>query len=343
MVTLKDIALQAGVNASTVSRALGDSREISDEMKRKIRDIARKLDYTPNAYARALVGKSSATIGLILPEVRSNYYARIANAIEHEFQKQGYSIVIGLTEFEYKHEVKSLEILGMRQVDGILLTGAMYAQTRKTLDRIRDGYRIPIVLLDAISRIKGYDHVVIDNRSSIATAVARCEESGIRTFGFIGDQIAHRGRLPRFRHALADRSLNLSKEATIITQERFEHGGYLGMKALLALPHPPQAVFAAYDNMAIGALRAVYESGLSVPRDIAVFGYDDIREGEYLFQPLTTIHAPVEEMARIGVNLITDRIGGSVHENQPVRSIHVKATAVFRDTTPKGRCGEYPS
>ena len=333
MITLKDIAHKAGVNVSTVSRALNDSYEVSEKMKQKIRGIAEDLNYTPNMSARALVGKSTDSIGLILPEVRSNYYAQITNSIEEEFQKHGYSIIISLTEFESKQEVKSLEVLAMRKVDGILFTGATSGKTKEMLDKVSAYYEIPVVLLDAIKRIKGYDHVVIDTQGGIEEAVAHCTNRGIKSFGFISDGISDPSRFTNYLKALEKHSLKVDEKFTVLGTDRFEEGGYRGMKELLSLSSTPECVFAAYDDMAIGALKAIYEAGLKVPEDIMVFGYDNIREGEYLFKSLSTIHAPIEEMARIGVNLILDRIRGEYPADRPERTVQMKTNFIARATT----------
>ncbi len=311
MANLKDIALALGVNISTVSRALNDSDEISEATKKTIREKARELHYTPNLAARILTGKSTKSVGLIVPEVKSDYYAQITNYVEAEMKRLGYTVIIGITDFNYEIEVDCLNTISSRKVDGILLTSGTVKNIRKTLDRISCDSRIPIVLMDPLMYTEGFDTTKIDNYTGISEAVSYLVRSGRKRIAYVGDVISSIGRLPSFRRAATEAGSPPVEELIHVGEERFEQGGYLRMQEILTLKQLPDAVFASYDDMAIGVLKALYDAGISVPRDIAVIGYDNIRYAEYLWQPLTTIHSPLEEFCKKSVEFLMNRIDDS--------------------------------
>ncbi len=313
MVTLKNIAEKTGVNVSTVSRALNNSPEIAEVTKQHIRKIAREMNYVPNVTAQSLVGKKSRSIGLILPEIRSNYYAQISNYIDDELRKRKYSMIIGLTDFMYEEEARSLKVLSSRRVDGILFTSLMHNKIEKNLRYVKNTYKIPIVLVDSFlsTQKMSFDHVGIDSYTGIVAAVRYFLEKGKTTIGFIGDRFTVHSRYPGFQKALYDNGLEVDKRFVRFGNERFEEGGYLRMNELIGAGTIPDALFASYDDMALGALKALDEKGIHPVKDISVIGHDNIRVSAYTLNPLSTINAPLQEMARLSVERLFERIHGS--------------------------------
>jgi LacI family transcriptional regulator len=308
MVTLKDIAAKAGVNISSVSKALNGSKEISPQKTMEIKQIARELNYMPNLSARALAGKGTCSIGVILPEIQSNYYACIMNNIETELSTADYSIIISTTNFDLKNEIRYLDILCSRAVDAILLIGAMNEGIEDYASLIEAKYNIPILFLESFIELRNHDYIMIDNRFGISLAVEHLKKIGFSQIGFISEDISARTRLRWFKDALKDNGLDFLKRFVKIGPERFELGGYRRMKELLAEPDHPKAVFASYDDMAVGALKAIHDAGLRVPEDISIIGFDNIRESEFLLTPLTTIVPPIKEMVSIGIKLLLEKI-----------------------------------
>lgn len=328
--TLRDIAKKSGYNVSTVSRALSNSHEISERTKREIREIAEKLNYTPDFSARALVGKGSDSIGVILPEVRSDYYGKMTNYIEMELQRNKYSMIIGLSEFSSEVEEKIVNVLISRKVDGILLNAFSLAYPIEYLQSIKKRTSIPIILVDVDYKISGFDNVLIDNSTGIEQAVQYFSDSKCRRIAYVGDQLSSLGRLPSFKKAIKKYKLITNKALTQVRDERYEEAGYLGMKEILKSERP-DAVFASYDNIAIGALKAIYENSLRVPEDIMIVGYDNIRESEYLFHPLSTINPPIKKMAKTAVNLLMERLKDS--EQKRKKTIKLDTELILRNTT----------
>ncbi|MEX1307527.1 MAG: LacI family DNA-binding transcriptional regulator [Eubacteriales bacterium] len=307
-ITLKDIAKRAKVNVSTVSKALNDSPEISTETIIRVKKIAQALNYTPNLAARALVGKGTKTLGLIIPEVSSNYFVKILNSVEDELKRIEYSLIIGITDFNVKEEIRYLDLFAGRSVDGILVAGSYYKEVAKKVKELTKSYDIPIIFIQSFVHFDQFDYIMIDDAHGINKAVSYLKENGHTHIGFIGDKTADMVRQPMFKAAMEQNELAYDPAMVMRSNSRFEQAGYAGMKELLKSGNVPTAIVAQYDNVAIGAMKAAYEQGLSIPEDISFIGYDNIRESEFLECALTTISPPAQDMARIGVKLIIGKI-----------------------------------
>jgi DNA-binding LacI/PurR family transcriptional regulator len=331
MVTLKDIAKKAGVNISSVSKALNDSNEISEEKKKEIRGIAAELNYIPNLSAKALAGKGTNSIGVILPEIRSNYYARIMNCIETELNGSLYSIIMSTTNFSLDAEIEMLNLLCSRAVDGIIIIGVMHEGIEEYVTEIKKRHGVPVLFLEPHIELKQHDYIMINNKYGIDLAVKHFKKMGHQEIGFIGDSFSASARLPLFEDVMNENGLSIKKKCIKVGDERFELGGYLRMKELLKKASIPKAVFAAYDDMAIGAIKAIEEAGLIIPDDISIIGFDNIRVSEYLSLPLTTIVPPVEEMVSIGVRILLDKVKNK-NMSLPYKLI-LQPNLIVRETT----------
>ncbi len=332
MTNLKDIAKVLGINVSTVSRALSDSDEISESTKERVREKVREMNYVPNIAARTLTGKSTKLVGLIVPEVKSDYYAQIVNYVEAGMKQLGYTVIIGITEFNHNLEVECLNTMSSRNVDGILFVSSTDKNISKPLNHISNDYKIPIILMDPLTPKKGFDTLKLDNSGGINEALLYLINSGRKRIAYIGDVISSIGRLPSFKKGMEKAGGIIYGELIFVGEERFEQGGYLRMKEILEKDVPnPDAVFASYDDMAIGVLKALYEYGVPIPKDIAVIGYDNIRYSKYLWQALTTIHSPLEEFCKKAAELLLDRIDNP--NPRKARHCSFPTRLILRETT----------
>lgn len=331
MTSLKDIAKRAGVNISTVSRAMNGSSEISEETRKRVEKIAAELNYTPDFTARALAGKRTNLIGVILPEITSSYYTQVISNVETILGESGYSMILGTTGFDYNNEVRYLNIFKNRKVDGIILIGSMFKEIEPYLVKAGMNNNMPFVLVETFVDYPQYDYIMIDNSYGINLAISHLKALGHEKVGFLSEEISFKQRLSGFKEALERNSLRFDHRFVKVGKERFEAGGYLRMKELLAGEELPTAIFASYDSMAIGAMKAAAEAGLGIPRDISVVGFDNIRESEYLTVPLSTVSSPVKEMARLGVKLLLDKIEHPL--NHVVQHVSLKPGLVVRSST----------
>ena len=337
MITLKDIAQMTGVNISTVSRALNDSNEVSDEKKQEIRNIAASLNYTPNYYAKALAGKETKTVGVIVPEISSNYYATMIGAIETGLQDHGYSLIIGVSHHEWKLENHYLNVFWNRKVDGILIAGSMYNEITPTINRIHSD-NIPIVLIHSFIDYQNYDYVAIDDSYGIGQAIQLFKKQGHRHIGYIASELASRFRLQILKKIIHDNGLILNEKHIKIGKEANEYCGYKYMKELINEGDMPTAILAAYDDIAVGAMRALYEYKYRVPEDISIIGYDNIRQSAFLRCPLTTISPPVEKMTKICLDILFQKIEDK--NLKTIQHISLSSELIIRESTTKINLGE---
>lgn len=308
VVTLKDIAIEAGVNKSTVSRALNDTGNISESKKKEICDIAKKMGYIPNDSAKILAGKSAKTIGIILPEIDCNYYASVVGSIEVQLKQKGYSLIIGQTGFDYLNEIHYLKLFTQKKVDGIIFDLYNIEKFKKDHKKISKYLSSPIVFIETDPRVTGYDVIEIDEYKGMFLAIEHFVKMGAKSIGFLSEYLSSKIRLPAFYEAMKKLDIPVDVSLIKIGSERLEIGGYLRMRELLQNNELPDAIAVSYDTMAQGALRALSENGLKPPKDVLMIGFDNIRESEYFSVSLTSVSPPVLEMAEMAVERIINRI-----------------------------------
>lgn len=309
MITIKEVAKAAGVSPATVSRALAGSDRVTEKTRKLIEKIAHELNYTPNFSAKALIGKGTNLVGLIVPEISSNYFAQVIEYAEAALHKKGYTLIIGTTAWDLQKGLETLKIMMGRHVDGIIYadnsnmdTGVLFQSEQRLAD-------YPLVVIGRYGGMHLQESVVVEEAYGISLLVKHLADLGHTSIGYLGEEKSSRVRLPLFQQALQQAGLPYC-EAFIKANgtERFEAGGYLRMKELLAEGTLPTAVFATYDYFAIGALRAAHEAGLRVPEDLSITGFDNIRETEFLVPSLTTVSPPIMEMTQRAVDILIEKI-----------------------------------
>jgi LacI family transcriptional regulator len=335
MANLKDIAKLTGVNVSTVSRALNGSKGISNNTKNEILRVAKEINYIPDQAARALVGKSTKTIGVILQEIGSDYYTKLLGYIEEQLRNNGYSMIMGFTNSNFSVETQYLNIFARRKVDGIILAGFMFKELGEYLDGMRKIRETPMTLIQTNIEYPNYDYIMVDEKYGFDMVIRHLKELGHKKIGFLFDEISAIIRMQSLKDAVIGNDLKFDQKFVKAGKERFELGGYLQMKDMLKQNELPTAVVASYDHLAIGAMKAIYEAGLRIPEDISLVGYDDIRECEYLITPLTTVSPPIKVMTELGVKLLLEKIE---NKDKPViQHISLKPELILRETTAKPR------
>jgi len=310
MSRLSDIASITGVNVSTVSKALRGKDDVNPQTRQRIIAAARKLEYLPRKTARGSdPAAASGAVGVICPEIRSGYYAQVVAALESQLRRRNFCMILGLTDFTYQREAALLEQFRRQSVRGIVCV-TEHEKIEYDLRTFREVYAMPVVVVATVIAIEAFDYVKVNDALGVRLAVDHLCQLGHSRIGFVGDSVS-RQRQVVFSDILRQHGIPRRKEYLRLGAERFEVGGYLRMKELLAESVPPTAVLAAYDDVAIGAMRAISEAGLSVPGDISIVGIDGIEVGGYLPTSLTSVACNAVEMAeaaaRILVKKITDR------------------------------------
>jgi DNA-binding LacI/PurR family transcriptional regulator len=270
-------------------------------------------------------------IGIIVPEVTSNFFATLFSYVESFLKTTGYAPLFYISNFESEQEKAGLDVFCQRGVDGIIMTHCTSVDIRARLKRVWDVYRIPVVLLWGGENTPENDYVITDDVPAMSSAIALCLRKGQTKIGFMGDEVSYFIRFPYFQKAMAQNNLDVDWRFIRTSGIRDEEGGYRCMQELLCQAERPEVMFAGYDLMAIGAIRALDEAGLKVPEDCAVIGNDNISSAAYLHKSLSTIAPPLRDIARIAVNLIVTRLGDPV--NHAIQTIKVNAEFIARETT----------
>lgn len=330
--TLEDIARQAGVSRSTVSRVVNNFPNVSADVRQRVLDVIQQTGYHPNAAARTLASQRSWTLGLVLPQSAHQiftdpYYPHLMKGIAQTCNDHNFTLALFLVGNEEDERKISARITRKGLLDGVLVQSGHHGD-QQLIGRLVDA-GIPQVVIGRPFRYDNVSYVDVDNVNAAFNAVTHLIRQGRQRIATISGLLQSTAGLDRksgYLKALGERGYKLD-EALIIEGDFTEAGGYYAMQSLL--PAHPDAVFAASDVMALGAMRAAREAGLSVPDDLAVVGFDDIPIAATSEPPLTTIRQPVSQTGIRAVEALIDQIENGI---QPPRHIIMDTQLVIRDS-----------
>jgi DNA-binding LacI/PurR family transcriptional regulator len=330
MARLRDIASLTGVSVSTVSKALRDRDDINPLTRDRIVEAAARLKYVPRGGSRAAEAPAATgTIGVMCPEIRSGYYAGIITALGGLLRRRGYGMLLGFTDFLHQREVALLDHFREQSVAGIVCI-TEHEKIEYNLRTFRATDPVPVVVVATVIAVEDFDSVKVNDELGVRMAVRHLCGLGHTRVGFVGDSVS-RARKDVFCAALRQHGAPVREEWLRMGPERFEQGGYLRMRELLAMRVPPTAVLAAYDDVAIGAMRAVSEAGLRVPQDVSIIGIDGIEVGAYLATSLTTVACDTVEMAEAAARIVLKKIAN--RSFAVVQHVEVNPQLVVREST----------
>ena len=285
-VRLKDIARKLGVSEVTVSKVLRNKTDVGAETRRRVLECVRRLDYQPDWAARSLATGRSSTVGLVVPDLSHSFFADVAGGIASLLRTHGYTLLISNSEEAPELEEREIQNLLARRVEGLIVASCQPGRRPGILRRLT----VPLVLIDRDFPGVPAGFVGVDSRAIGRLGATHLIERGSRRLAHLrGPNTATGiGRAAGFRAALKAAGIPCGKEFVVdagVTDET----GYRAMKGLLALDPRPDGVFAYNDAVAAGALRAILETGLRVPEDIALIGSGKSRYMDLLAVPLSTI------------------------------------------------------
>lgn len=313
-ITIREIARRAGVSTATVSRIINGLGGYNDDTKEKVLAVIEETGYKGNASALKDYNhpKVDKLIGVLVPDLETDFYAKIISGLEEVARKQGYSILISNTGKEGKNTYEDINVLKKRKVSGIALVGTfldeiLYEKLERT--------KIPYILISSTSYKYQVPYIKVDSFQAVYAAVGYLLAQGHTQIAMIAGT-SKKGMSNRemgYRKAMEDAGLTV-KESRIAYGDFSFQSGKTCMKKLLDLDKQITAVFAASDDMAIGAISAAYERGMSVPNELSVIGYDNTKVAEMSYPPLTTIAQPLYEMGIEGMKILIKYI--ETHEKQ---------------------------
>lgn len=317
MITLADLARQAGVSHSTVSRALADSPLVNPQTKRRIQELARAAGYQVNQVARNLKVRSTRTLGLVVPEVSNPYHPRVVQRVADRVRAAGYNLLLQLSGADQEDEARCLASLQAQRVDGVLLvTGERGLVARSAADTLVAA-GAPVVLMGWCDGAEGFDRVTGDDAAGGAAIARHLIALGHRQIATLGKP-PHRGpydRLLGFGVALAEAGIDLPDERRLRAAAEAEVAD--AVRALLALPEPPTALFAYQDSFAALVLGHLADACVPVPQAMTVVGFDGLDLADYLCPRLTTVGGHIEPLADAMVRILVDRLQNPTPSREP--------------------------
>lgn len=295
--TIKDIADIAGVSTATVSRALNGKFDVNESTKKRILQIAKEYDFRPNVIGRGLSMKKTFTIGVVIPDLTSSYFAEVMRGVEDVAHSQGYMTIIINTDYKVEMEREAMAMLKNHRVDGMimLLSNKATDECRAMVDM---GYHV-VLIGNTLDNVE-CPSVECNNFSSAYTIVESLIKKGHRDIAHIsGNRDTKTGilRMQGYQSALENYGIELRPEWNLATRY-FQDDAYQTMKDLIKTGKLPTAIFAANDTMAIGCYKAIYEAGLKIPDDISIVGHDDVDVASLIFPALTTMRQQKREIGR---------------------------------------------
>ena len=330
-VRLQDVAERAGVSIKTVSNVVNKVGAVTPTTRLRVEEALTHLQYRPNVAARHLRQGNSGMIAVALPELTQPYFAELASELVRAAKARSLTVLLNQTDGLADSERAISDGIDMPLMDGLILS-PLALRAEDLRHRLDDG---PLVLLGEHIGESAFPHVTIDNRAAAATATRHLIGLGHRRIGAIGAQ--HSGpnetavlRLTGYRVALAEASMPWSPELVAAVADFHREDGAAAMLALLDLPEPPDAVFCFNDLLALGALRALRDRGLSAPHDVAVIGIDDIEEGRFSSPSLSTVAPDKRQIAETAIDLL---LASGASPDQAPRTIIADHRLIAREST----------
>jgi len=330
-VTLRDVARLAGVSPATASKSLNGASDVSAGTRERVLSAAGRLGFRPNDIARSLRGRRTHTLGLITDDLKGVFTTPMMIGVEEAVSAAGFSVFLCNSRGEPGRERAHLEALLDKQAEGVILMSGYRVRERGAPALPLGG--MPVIYLYQYTRDIAAPCVVPEDRGGAELGAAHLLSQGRRRIGFINGPAhyeATRLRLEGYKEALEGAGIGYDPALVRVADKWYESSGYGLARELMALPEPPDAIFCAADSLAAGALDALHELGLDVPRDVALVGFDDRPQAAHLRPPLTTVALPLYEMGKLAGELLLD----AVRDRAPEPTVHrVPCSLVLRQSS----------
>ncbi len=324
MNSIKTVAIKAGVSTSTVSRVLSNKPYVSEDVRARVMEAIRELDYRPNQVARSLRSQQSTTLGLIVSDVCNPFFTDVSRSVEDCAYEKGYSVFLCNSDEDEKKEKFYLREMIDKNVAGVILS-----PTQKASENFQTlGLNIPVVVYDRAVKGMEVDTIIIDNRDSAFNLTNHLIEKGYRRIaGIFCNVTTGIERRSGFEKAIA--AAGLASPAVIMAHPSFE-SGYNATKKLLGISPRPDAVFTSDNLVLAGALQAINELGVVIPEELGIVGYDDVAWMTLVRPSITVVRQPTDQIARMAVDLLMQRIENP--KRLPLQVI-LKGQIIIREST----------
>ena len=322
---IREVALAAKVSVATVSRTLAMPDVVSPDTRQRVHDAIERLRYTPNVQARSLRTARTNVIVALVPDISNPFFSEIIRGIEQVAHQNRYSVLLGDTQYSREREQAYADLVGARQADGLITL-------LPHIPRIVAAGRPPIVNACEYVKDPKVTSVYVDNVAAAQEATTYLVTLGHQAVAFIAGPMNSPICVDRdrgYETALARAGLKRNRRLTVEGDFSME-SGVRAVESLLARGERFTALFCSNDEMALGAIRALKSSGLRVPEDVSIIGFDDIRFAHYSDPPLTTIAQPKGDLGREAMSMLLEILNGA---DVPPRKRILPTQLIVRDST----------
>ncbi|MBX2900761.1 MAG: LacI family DNA-binding transcriptional regulator [Cyclobacteriaceae bacterium] len=322
-ITIYDIAKELNISPATVSRGLKDHPGIRKDTKRKILEAARKMGYQQNTFASNLRSKRSNTIGVIIPRLNSYFMATVIAGMEKVANQRGYNLIISQTQESFKKEIASVNTMFNSRIDGLMVSLAYDTDDTKHFDLLLKR-KIPIIFFDRVLTHPGCTSIVIDNRQAGFDATHHLIQQGCSRIVHIAGNLSrnvYSDRLEGYKQALVAAGIPFDP-ALVINNSLSEQGGMEAAQQILAMPQRPDGIFSSNDTSAVACISQLKASGIQIPQQMAVVGFNNDPISKVIEPNLSTVHYPGHEMGEVAASTLITKL------DQP--AAHALNTIVLR-------------
>jgi LacI family transcriptional regulator len=334
-ITIKDIANVLGLSTSAISKALNDDSRISEKTKVAVRQVAKNLNYQPNHLASALRSGKSKLVGVIIPRNNSSFFSSVLKNIEEVLNSNGYNIIITQSYESFEKECKCIESLLFTQVDGIIASMANETSDFSFYEKIK-AKGIPLVLFDRGELGLDVDYVGIDDYQTSFKIVDHLVAQGCQKIAHLGgfdDTRVYGNRIKGYKDAIKKHGMTVD-DAIISRSKLLIEDGRTIMKRLLNLPSPPDAIYAASDFAALGALQVLQENKIKVPEEMALVGFSNEPFTSYLSPSISTVNQNSEQIGKLAAEAFLNRIENPLEEGE-INKIIIETELLVRASSNK--------
>lgn len=330
--TIYDVAKEAGVAISTVSKVLNNTGSIGEKTRKKVEETMQKLNYYPSVAAS--VKKRMQTIGLLIPDIADPFMAEIARTIEDHGRKFGFSLMICSTDNDLEKEIEYVSVLKKKYLDGIIIATGL-KNTAALQELIND--EIPVALLAREVPSLAVNTVVVNDFLGAFDATSYLIKLGHKKIAMITEDIyfpVTKSRMKGYKEALEQAGLEYNENLVSINNTSYNDALHSTEK-LLQLPDPPTAIFASTEPLAIGAMQGARESGLDIPKDLSIVGFDNSILAKMAYPALTTVSQPIREMGKKVIELLVEEIKNPKQVKQRIimsPELIIRGTATERNS-----------
>ncbi len=336
--TIKDIAKQCGVGVSTVSRAINNHPDINKETKEMIMRIIDENKYVPNSTARSLKSIESKTIAIVAKAIDNPFFSKMIGVLEKEIQKKKYNYFLQHVGHKEDEIEVAMQLIRERKLKGIVFLGGYFKGAEERLERLSVPFVISTMVVPEIPEDCLGSYVSIDDKMESYKIVDYLCKSGHKRIGmlatFTEDNSVGNLRLSGYKKALKEHSIEVKEEwIRFGKDDKYEfftmQSGYMMMKEAIEEELDVSAIFAVSDSVAMGACKAIHESGKRIPEDYSVIGFDGLEESFYYHPSISTIEQPVKEIATETILMLFQMI----KSNKKVNNKCVEGNLLIREST----------